>query len=468
MTNQTEGAAYRPFPSFRDWTSPSVDFAAVDALKNALSDLGSVPQEVRERAVQAVRNAAAIETGAIEKLYELDRGITITAALQVAQVEALLGKQEEKARGLIESQMAAYDFVLDFVTRRQALAQAWIRQLHHQLCSAQETYRVLLPDGQFGQRSLPLGTYKEEPNHVRTVAGHVHHYAPVQRTEPEMQRLVEETRSVQFEAAHPVDQASYAHYAFAAVHPFADGNGRVARAFASIFSYRAYSVPLLITADQRAEYFQALVDADNGNFLPFRSFVAARASQSIRLMLASIASAQRGSVAESIGALRRIYETRGGYLQVDIDQAAHEILNAAKVQIEKLVETHRASFAGLHLSAGDAQVTRDPRSPSHRLPLRYGPRLIRVSANSHAPADAALHLDIGVEVPKDAASDDVFVLTAGQGFPEARLPVSELLPQRQILADIQLSLFLQDVVVELVKALRQLSEASIRQKGYTV
>jgi Fic family protein len=87
---------------------------------------------------------------------------------------------------------------------------------------------------------------------------------------------------------HPVDQISYAHYALVAVHPFTNGNGRVAQAFSSVFSYRHYSVPLLITADQKVGYFDALSEADRGEFGAFRRFIDSRVTQAIRLMVTSM------------------------------------------------------------------------------------------------------------------------------------------------------------------------------------
>lgn len=73
----------------------------------------------------------------------------------------------------------------------------------------------------------------------------LHHYAPVAEAQPEMARLIREIRSGSFTEAHPVMQAAFAHYAFVCIHPFPDGNGRVARALASVFLYRSPGVPLL-------------------------------------------------------------------------------------------------------------------------------------------------------------------------------------------------------------------------------
>lgn len=75
----------------------------------------------------------------------------------------------------------------------------------------------------------------------------------------------------------PTDpEPAYAHCAFVAVHPFADGNGRVARALASAYLYRRPGVPLVIFADQKDEYLDALEETDSGNAQRFVHFVADR------------------------------------------------------------------------------------------------------------------------------------------------------------------------------------------------
>jgi prophage maintenance system killer protein len=104
------------------------------------------------------------------------------------------------------------------------------------------------------------------------------------RASAEMHRLVETLRSVHFQAAHPALQAAYAHYALVPVHPFADGNGRVARALASVFLRRAVGIPLLLWGDQRTEYFEGLEAADTGRFDRFAQFVFDLGVEAIRLV----------------------------------------------------------------------------------------------------------------------------------------------------------------------------------------
>src|SRR5438876_1237932 len=82
--------------------------------------------------------------------------------------------------------------------------------------------------------------------HVQLPDGSLHVYAPVDQTRDEMARLVRELNSGEFAGAHPIIQAAYAHHAFVSIHPFSDGNGRVARALASVYLYRSARIPLLL------------------------------------------------------------------------------------------------------------------------------------------------------------------------------------------------------------------------------
>lgn len=226
-------------------------------------DRSDASPDLLRRAQDVVSRAAAVDTGALEGLYETDRGFTFTVATQAAVWETLVDKKGQRVRTLIEAQLDAYDSVLDLATKRRPVTEAWIRGLHAEICRGQKTYMVQTERGPQEQQ-LPLGEYKNLPNHVRGRDGEMHSYAPADSTPDEMHRLCEELRSEAFVNAHPVLQASYAHYAFVVVHPFADGNGRVARALASVYTYRSHSIPLLVLVDNRNEYISALEAADRG------------------------------------------------------------------------------------------------------------------------------------------------------------------------------------------------------------
>ena len=277
-------AQYRPFPDFQSFSAAvELDTDLWELVVAGLRQKQADASADFDRSVEVALRAAAVDTGALEGEYTVDRGFTMTVATQAEGWEEQIAEKGEHVRRLFEAQLRGYELARDLAVSEVPITEAWIRQLHTELAEGAETYQVLTPQG-WQEQALPKGTYKRLPNHVLQQDGTRHSYAPVDRVPDEMQRLIAELRTPVFEQAHAILQAAYAHYALVVVHPFADLNGRAARALASTFLLQAQQVPLVIFADQRNEYLDALITADRDNYQVFVAFIfhcAAQASQLI-------------------------------------------------------------------------------------------------------------------------------------------------------------------------------------------
>lgn len=70
------------------------------------------------------------------------------------------------------------------------------------------------------------------------------------------------------------DYISYAHLQLAKIHPFLDGNGRLARLILNYHLMRNGFLPVLITKETRREYFEYLEEFKvNKNILPFVEYL---------------------------------------------------------------------------------------------------------------------------------------------------------------------------------------------------
>src|SRR5437870_4766804 len=142
-------AEYRPFPPLDRWP---LDEALSTAWDRTVDALRATAKEVRpddlQRALNLVMRAAALDTGAIEGLYSVDQGFTITVATQAAAWQEAVAERGPQVRALFEAQLATYQLVLDAATRRLPVTEALIRRIHEELCRPQETYRVLTPVGE--------------------------------------------------------------------------------------------------------------------------------------------------------------------------------------------------------------------------------------------------------------------------------------------------------------------------------
>jgi Fic family protein len=447
-------AEYRSFPAFADWTRNHVDLVRWDRYSAVLQERGKVSAEQLAEAREVVKRAAAVDTGAIEGLYEVDRGFTFTVATQAAIWEAAVDARGQKVRALIESQLRAYDYVLDVATQNRPISETWIRTLHQELCTPQQTYTVVTEVGIQTQK-LPLGEYKHLPNHVRLPTGGMHAYAPVDLVSDEIYRLCEILRSDEFLDAHPVLQASYAHYAFVVIHPFADGNGRVARALASVYTYRSHSIPLLVLVEHRKEYLDSLLAADTGNHQSFVDFVMERALDSISLVDESLRAAAVPEPRQALEQLTALFTTKGGYTQEEVHQAGQRLLSLMAEEVERQANLLPLTIPGrlkFHVSKYDSdyKVT----IPNFRAPQVREGNYIDLSFQTGLPLSQNHHIPVGIAVPNDAGrDDDIYLLDVQTQRRMFSARMSELNPDASAVLRMRLSIAAQRIVGEAITEL---------------
>jgi Fic family protein len=454
-------AAYKPFPPFAEWLSKSVlDTSRWDRYTEELKKRRESSPDLLPRALEIVKRAAAVDTGAIEGLYETDRGFTFTVAMEAAYWEAALEGKGPKVKALFESQLQAYDFVLDFATQQVPIAEAWIRKLHAEICQSQETYSVWTEIGP-QEQPLPKGEYKHLPNHVMRADEKIHSYAPVDMTPSEMYRLCEELRSEAFLAAHTVAQASYAHYALAVIHPFADGNGRVARALASVFTYRSQSIPLLILVDNRKEYYAALESADNGDYQRFVDFILERAIDAVRLANESLRAAKFPSIDDALASIKRLYVTKGGYSHAEVDQAGFRFLELFNKEANQQIQKVSVKDI-LNAGVGFGNNAQGPTNPKYRRPITQGNQWMQISLSTVAPAATQVTRDFILELPKDCDSNDDLIIHDLNTNEVFGSHIIELTPMPTAALQMRISIEIERILREMIDELSKKAAAVLK------
>jgi len=212
----------------------------------------------------------SVETGILERLYDLDRGTT-EALVTHGFAEELVTRSDtniEPSRliDVLRDQEAAIHLVMDCVARSRDLTKGLIHELHAILTRHQDTTTAA---DQFGNRlEIPLikGKYKEQPNNPRRPDGAIHEYCPPIHVESEMDQLISCLGN--YGNDDTVIVAAWAHHRFTQIHPYQDGNGRVSRALTTMILLRAGLLPLVIDRDLRVEYLDSLESADLGNLAP--------------------------------------------------------------------------------------------------------------------------------------------------------------------------------------------------------
>jgi Fic family protein len=248
-----------------------IDLAAMTPLyetwrASKLRLLQSSPTQLAEFNRRLVRRLS-VETGILERLYDLDRGTTEALVAQ-GFAEDLISRtstniEPSRLIDLLRDQEAAVQLVIDCVSSKRELTKSVMHDLHAILTRHQDTTTAI---DQFGnRREIPLlkGKFKEQPNNPKRPDGSLHEYCPPIHVESEVDSLLRFLR--EYAGEDPVIVAAWLHHRFTQIHPYQDGNGRVARALTTMVLLRADLLPLVVDRDLRAEYIKALEQADSGS-----------------------------------------------------------------------------------------------------------------------------------------------------------------------------------------------------------
>jgi len=220
--------------------------------------------------IEKLRREIAIETGIIERLYTLDRGVT-RLLIEQGINESLIphGATDRpigKVVALIQDQKAAVEGLFDFVGGKRKLSTFYIKQLHQLLTQNQSSTEALIPStGEIVSIPLIRGDWKQQPNNPTRQNGTLYEYCPPEQVSSEMDRLMQLHDLHAEQQVPPEIESAWLHHRFTQIHPFQDGNGRVARCLANLVFIQAEWFPLVITRDDRAAYIAASEEADGGD-----------------------------------------------------------------------------------------------------------------------------------------------------------------------------------------------------------
>ena len=143
------------------------------------------------------------------------------------------------------------------------LTQNFIRTLHKTLLREDYTAYRNLPGGVQASYVIHAGQYKTRPNSVITRYGDRFEYASPEETPSLMADLVDwYNKSEQEGKLSPVELAALFHYRYIRIHPFEDGNGRIARLMVNFILTRHNYPMVVVRSRKKSEYLEALHQTD--------------------------------------------------------------------------------------------------------------------------------------------------------------------------------------------------------------
>ena len=250
----------------------------------------------------------------------------------------------------IKGHREALDYLERVVQAGEPLSLVAIREMHKLLLGEPYEMWAEAPNGQRVRRMITPGQFKTEPNHVITATGEPYYYARPEEVPSLMQDLVDWARDAMAQAEgrtiHPIPLAADLHHRFAAIHPFDDGNGRMARLLMNLVLMRAGYVPAIMRQDRRPAYFGALAEADGGELGPLVQFVAEELDASLDLFLRALrGEPDPDSFSHRLSLLRREIETD----RSDVERSAEVLKRIANSFVVPLLQRLDKGFSELGL-----------------------------------------------------------------------------------------------------------------------
>jgi Fic family protein len=223
---------------------------------------------------EKLRREWAIETGLIERPYTLDRRTTQLLAERGIHSTFIPGGVANPAVvvTMIADHKAVIDELFEFAASGRRLSVSYVKELHALATRNQEFADAVDALGRMVSAPLTRGAFKRLPNNPMRSDGKIHEYCPPEQVDSEMDRLI--ALHHQHTGVAPEIEAAWLHHRFSQIHPFQDGNGRIARALSTLVFLKAGWWPLLVRGCDRSHYFDLLEMADRGDLKPLAEYFA--------------------------------------------------------------------------------------------------------------------------------------------------------------------------------------------------
>ena len=265
------------------------DFDELDSLQQQWLSVKAVREQEIPEAYTAflgrLTRSWAIETGIIEGLYTLDRGATETLVLRGISADLIeqgsTNKEPNELVQMLRDHQDAAEGVREEIREERPVSRSAIRQIHATMTRHQPTFRAVNQFGIWFDTRLDHGQFKKLPNNPTRPDGAVHEYCPPEHVDSELENLLHLYEKYEEEGVHPILRGAWFHHRFTQIHPFQDGNGRVARTLLTWHLIKEGYLPIVVKRDDRERYIEALEEADKGDLFSFVELLVQLQKQSI-------------------------------------------------------------------------------------------------------------------------------------------------------------------------------------------
>ncbi|PCI93133.1 MAG: cell filamentation protein Fic [Flavobacteriales bacterium] len=184
-------------------------------------------------------------------------------------------------------EMKAHDVAISQIIEmakdnERPLSELFIKELNKTILVKSFWKDAISPNGTPTRKKIEIGQYKTSPNSVQLKNGEIHEYGSPEETPALIGDLLKWYKEKN-KKLHPVHLAAEFHYKFVCVHPFDDGNGRVARLLMNYILLKHNYPIVIIKSEDKENYLTALQKADTGDLLSLIEYVEKQSIDSLEL-----------------------------------------------------------------------------------------------------------------------------------------------------------------------------------------
>ncbi|MEE9115384.1 MAG: Fic family protein [Thermoplasmata archaeon] len=231
--------------------------ARIERKKAALDDRRPLTGDAVKRLREEIRLAHTYHSDAIE-----GNTLTLQETKLVIEEGMTVGGKSLKEHLEATGNAKAFDRIEDLSRNREPINHVVVQEMHEAA-----TRGWLLDAGRYRTQNVRIVSRKKSPPD----------FSKVPKLMDKLLRKVAEMKD------NPLVIATFLHHGFVDVHPFSDGNGRVARLLMNLFLMRSGYPPIVLKKEDRRKYYDYLAKADRGDLVPFADFIGKAVDESLAL-----------------------------------------------------------------------------------------------------------------------------------------------------------------------------------------
>ena len=262
-------------------------------------------------------------------------------------------------------EMKAHDVAIfhvrELAKSAESLTEADIRGLNKIILKEPFWKPAQTAEGAPSRKQIIPGEYKSSPNNVRTKTGELFNFASPLETPGKMQELLAWLKQeLKDERMDIIAISAELHHRFLLIHPFDDGNGRVARLLSNYLLLKYGYPPIIVKSADKANYLAALRIADSGDMRGLVTYFESQLEWSLTLALQAARGASIEELSDVEKELAIFIRDQDTERSLVVARSAPVLLNTFKSGLKDIISKCESKLIQLQALFSENETTFSP------------------------------------------------------------------------------------------------------------